>query len=178
MRIEKNVIAHKYPFVLATIESIDIQPPVFMYMWFVTFRGAGDMVIKFSGVYGGGRSQVKSSAPEKQNKQQQQIPVTITKASDSQRKPYNHAICPPYATVSTKRKFDPCLNIQFLFLYLLQCMHRGILTTHNYRSNKVSQFLKYPCFQMESSAIPECRSPCYKRKYFPIFPTSQKRGEA
>lgn len=24
MRIEKNVIAHKYPFVLATIESIDI----------------------------------------------------------------------------------------------------------------------------------------------------------
>lgn len=49
--------------------------------------------------------------------------MTITEASDGQRKPYNHAYLqtyPPYATVSTKRKFDPCLNIQLLFFYLLQ----------------------------------------------------------
>lgn len=88
------------------------------------------MVMKFSGVYGEGQSWVKSSAPEKQNKQQQQISVTITEASSGQKKPYNHASLqtyPPYATVSPKRKVDPCLNIQLLSLYLLQCMHRGML---------------------------------------------------
>lgn len=55
-------------------------------------------------------------------KQQQQVTVTITKASDGQRKPYNHAYLqtyPPYDTIYTKRKFDLCFNIQFLFLYLL-----------------------------------------------------------
>lgn len=79
-----------------------------------------------------GRDAPKLNHQHQKNKtkQEQQVTVTITKASDGQRKPYNHAYLqtyPPYATISTKPKFEPCFNIQFLFLYLLQYMHRGML---------------------------------------------------